>query len=292
MYYVVFPILWLFSLLPFWVLYGISDFFFVFVFYVFRYRRDVVQKNLETAFPEKTEKERLKIEKQFYHNLIDTFLESIKFITISEKQLEKRSKGDFEQINAFIGEGKNIHIMAGHQFNWEFANLLYAKNLKIPFVGIYMQISNKILNRIFYNFRKRYGTVLISAQDFKNKMHSVFSGQYMLALAADQNPGSPENAYWMHFFGKPAPFVTGPSKGAVKYNTAVVLVGFYKIKRGHYHFKSQVLAEDASTFTPESLTIVYKKALEKIISDDPANYLWSHRRWKWVWKQEYGHIID
>ena len=68
-------------------------------------------KNLLIAFPEKTEKERLKIAKQFYHNLIDTFLESIKFITISKKQIEKRSTADFEMVNDLTDKGYNVNFI-------------------------------------------------------------------------------------------------------------------------------------------------------------------------------------
>ncbi|HEX7846411.1 MAG TPA: lysophospholipid acyltransferase family protein [Chitinophagaceae bacterium] len=291
MYYLVRGLLYGISLLPFGILYLFSDLFYIIVYYLLKYRRGIVMQNLAIAFPEKTASERKKIARQFYRNLIDTFIESIKFISISEKQLEKRSSGDFEMINGLIAKGKNIHLMAAHQFNWEFANLLYARKLSIPFVGVYMPISNKIINRLFYTFRKKYGTVLISKDDFKNKRHEVFAKQYILALAADQNPGLPGNAYWMNFFEKPAPFVTGPAKGAVKNNTAVVFVGFQKIKRGHYHFTNSLLTENGADHSPEELTKMYRDALEKLIRDDPANYLWSHRRWRWDWKEEYGPIL-
>ena len=246
--------------------------------------------NLAIAFPEKTDKERIEIAKKFYHNFIDTIVESIKFISISKQQILKRSSSDFNVINKLTDKGYNVHLMAGHQFNWEFGNALAAIQLNAPFIGIYMPISNKALNRIFFNFRKRYGTILISATEFKNNVHPAFSKQYSFGLAADQNPGHPANAYWMRFFGKPTPFVTGPAKGAVKNNTAVVMVGFHKIKRGYYHFSAKLLTENGSSFSPEALTIMYRDALEEIIRKDPSNYLWSHRRWKYEWKPEYGDI--
>jgi len=293
MYYVVYGFLWLISLLPFRVIYFISDGIYYLLFYVFKYRKDVVMKNLAIAFPEKTPRERTVIAKKFYHNLIDTFLESLKFISISKKQILKRSTSEFDQINHLLARGYNVHIMAGHQFNWEYANALASISLSAPFVGVYMPIANKAMNRIFYNFRKRYGTVMISATEFKNNSnHPAFSEQYTLGLAADQNPGDPSNAYWMNFFGRPAPFVTGPAKGAVKNNTAVVMVGFHKIKRGYYHFSVKLLAENGASFTPEKLTVMYKNVLEEIIRADPSNYLWSHRRWKYDWKPEYGQIIE
>ena len=287
MYYIIYPLLYLVSLLPFFILYGISDFFAFLLYHVIQYRRDVVFSNLAIAFPEKTGEERKKIAKKFYRYFTDTMIESLKFISISKKQLLKRSTGSFNIINELIDKGCSINLMAAHQFNWEYANLLYALNLQIPFVGIYMPIKNKIFNKIFFDIRCRYGTVLISAHDFKNKMHDVFKNQYMLGLAADQNPGAAASGYWMNFFGKPTPFVTGPEKGAVKNNAAVVYVGFKKIKRGCYHFETTLLTGQSGNTKTGELTCMYRDALEKTIREDPANYLWSHRRFKFEWKEEY-----
>lgn len=291
MYYIVYGFLYAFSLLPFWVLFLFSDFIYFILYYVTGYRKELVASNLLIAFPEKTEEERKKIAKQFYLNFTDTIVETIKMISISKKELERRSHPDFQYVNELIEKGRNVHMMAGHQFNWEFAQLLYAINLKAPFVGIYMPVNSAIFDRISFKFRQRYGTILISAKDFKNKMHTVFSRQYILALAADQNPGHPATAYWMNFFGKPAPFVKGPGKGAVKNNTAVVFVAFEKPKRGHYSFKVIPITENGALHTPEELTLRYKDVLEETIRKNPSNYLWSHRRWRHEWKEGYSEIL-
>ncbi len=162
--------------------------------------KNLLLNNLLIAFPEKPIEERKKIARQFYLNFTDTFIESIKMISISKAEVLRRSHCDFELINSLVDKGNNIHIMVGHQFNWEFANLAYAMHLRIPFVGIYMPVNNAILDRIFLKVRSRYGTIMISVKDFRNKMHTVFSNQYLLALAADQNPGNPTTAYWLNFF--------------------------------------------------------------------------------------------
>jgi Kdo2-lipid IVA lauroyltransferase/acyltransferase len=120
----------------------------------------------------------------------------------------------------------------------------------------------------------------------------VFNNQYLLALAADQNPGAPEFAYWTNFFGRPTPFVTGPAKGAVKNNTAVVMVGFQKIRRGYYNFECNVIAPNGADYTPQQLTVLYKNALENVIKKDPSNYLWSHRRWKYTWNENCNSIVN
>ncbi len=287
MYYIIYPLLYLFSLLPFFILYGISDLFSFLLCHVIKYRKEVVLNNLRIAFPEKTEIERIQIARKFYTYFTDTFIESLKFISISKKQLLKRTTGDFDLINELIEKGYNINLMAGHQFNWEYANLIYSINLKIPFVGIYIPITNKAIGKIFFDIRCRYGTIMVGANEFKNRMHDVFTKQYLMALAADQNPGVPKTAFWLNFFGHPTPFVTGPEKGARKHNAAVVYVGFKKVKRGHYSFKANLLCEKGATTKEGELTNLYRDILEKTIKEDPANYLWSHRRFKFEWNDSY-----
>lgn len=291
MYYVVFGLLYLFSLLPLRVLYLFSSFAYFIIYYIVGYRKEVVMGNLQIAFPEKSLEERKAIAKKFYLNFTDTFIETIKMISISKKEVQKRGDCEFEYLNELVAKGRNIHVLVAHQFNWEFANLVYAMNLNIKFVGVYAPIGNKIFDKIFYNFRERYGTILISARDFTKKMHQFFAEQYMLGLAADQNPSNPANAYWLNFFGRPAPFVKGPGKGAVKYNTAVVFVAFEKVKRGYYKFRMIPIVENGSEHTAEEMTIKYRDILEQTIRKEPSNYLWSHRRWRHEWKESYGEII-
>ena len=291
MYYIIYPLLWLISLLPFRVLYVLSDAIYFLVFHVFAYRKAVVLSNLRIAFPDKTDAERIVIAKQFYHNMIDTFVESIKFITLSKKQALQRSSANFDVLDQALSSGKPVFILGCHQFNWEYVNVLYPLHLNVPFIGVYMPIANRAFDRIFYDFRKRYGTVLVPATQFKNQREELLKGQYVLALAADQNPGHPANAFWLQFFGKPAPFVTGPAKGATKADAIVVMAEMQRLKRGHYHFAMRILTESANSFEPAQLAALYRNELERVIRQDPANYLWSHRRWKYEWKAEYGELM-
>jgi KDO2-lipid IV(A) lauroyltransferase len=287
MYRIIYSLLYLISLLPFFILYGISDFAYFIFYRVIGYRKETVLKNLAIAFPEKTNTERKKIARQFYKNLIDTFIETIKMLSISEKEFNKRAMINLDECNALAKKGLNIQFQSGHQMNWEYVNWIVAKNLKIPFIGVYMKIQNEALDRIFYKQREKYGTVLVAAHEFKTRMHKVFTEQYSLALAADQNPGAPEHAYWMYFFSKPASFVTGPDKGARRNRSAVVFVKFIKVKRGFYRFDPTVVTEDSTTLKEGELTLLYRDFLEETIREHPDNYLWSHKRWKWEYKKEY-----
>lgn len=287
MYYIIYGFLYLVSLLPFFILYRISDFAYFLIYYVIGYRKDVVMKNLSIAFPEKSIEEKTRIAKKFYKNLTDTFIETIKLFSISKREFNKRAIMNLDACNALAAKGKSLQFSCGHQMNWEYGNWVMSQNMNIPWVGVYMKINNKALDRIFINLRSKKGTVLVAAQEFKVRMHKVFGKPYSLGLAADQNPGAPASAYWLYFFSKAAPFVPGPDKGAIKTNAAVVFAKFVKTKRGYYEFIPTIITEDGASLKEGELTLLYRDYLEATIRETPDNYLWSHNRWKWDYQAEY-----
>ncbi len=289
MYFIIYGFLYLLSLLPFPVIYLLSDFIYFLLYYVFGYRKETVTKNLRIAFPEKTDAEIKKITKRVFHNLTDTFIEIIKFISMSDKTFEKRCQGDFSVIDELINKGKNVQLHAGHQFNWEYGSLFMSKAIKtIQSYAIYMPIKNKSMDRLFLKIRERYGTIFIKATEFRTKREEIFKERFAFFLAADQNPGDPTNAYWQNYFSKPAPFITGPEVGGIKNDTAIVFVRSKIIKRGHYVLECTVCCENAATTSRGEITRAFRDFLEKIIIEEPHNYLWTHRRWKWDYKDEYS----
>jgi KDO2-lipid IV(A) lauroyltransferase len=288
MYFVVYGFFYLFSLLPLPVLYVFSDAIYFFLFYVFGYRRRVVKANLMIAFPEKSEAEIRKISKQVYHNLTDTFMEIIKLISMSEKTFNKRCKGDFSIIEDLVKKGKSVQLHTGHQFNWEFGSLLMSKEIKSsPTYAIYMPIKNTAVERLFLKIRQKYGTIFIKATEFREKRDRIFSERFVIFLAADQNPGNPNSAYWLNYFNKPAPFITGPEAGAIKNDTAVVFVRSRIPKRGHYILECTLYCENAAKTSQGEITLAFRNFLESVIKEEPHNYLWTHRRWKWDYNESY-----
>jgi KDO2-lipid IV(A) lauroyltransferase len=291
MYYIIYPIFYMLSLLPWRVLYFISDGLYGLIYYVFGYRRKVVMSNLLIAFPEKTEEERTRFAKDFYHNFIDTFIETIKLISLSDKEFDKRCSLDAGELNELFAKGVNAQVFTGHFFNYEFANLAFARYAKIPLVFVYMPLGNKAFNKIIVDIRKRYGSILLSATEFKHKFKEMVPDHYALGLAADQSPGSPDNAYWLPFFNKMTPFIPGPEKGAKKNNMPCIFGHFYKEKRGYFKFELEIMTMTPNEFEPGHITKLYVDHLEKAIRRKPANYLWSHRRWKREYNEEkYGHL--
>jgi len=260
------------------------------LFYVVKYRRDIVHNNLLHAFPEKSEKERYRIAKKFYHNLVDSFIETIKMMSSSQSYLEKRFKGNWEVINNCKSNGRKMQLHLGHNFNWEWGNAVGAKRLDYPFIGAYMPLKNKIFEKLFYNLRSRYGTLLVRATNMRTDMLKYRNTQYMLGLVADQNPGHPGSGLWFNFLNRPTPFLSKPAKNAITNECTVVFGFIHKKKRGYYEVVFTLIEENAANSSMEEITRKFVRYMENVIRTYPDMWLWSHRRWKHVWKEEYGEV--
>jgi KDO2-lipid IV(A) lauroyltransferase len=147
------------------------------------------------------------------------------------------------------------------------------------------------MDRLFRKIRSKTGSVLLPATEMRTAMLPWRDKQYLLALVADQNPGVPSKGYWVNFFGKPTPFVSGPEKGARANDAAVVFINFTKTKRGHYVAHPQLATLEPKSLPEKELTKIYNQYLERVIRVNPEMWLWSHRRWKHEWKPEYGDVI-
>jgi len=154
-----------------------------------------------------------------------------------------------------------------------------------------MPISNKIVDKIFMKVRSKTGGVMLPATGMRNAIIPYRSSTYMLALVADQNPGTPANAFWFNFFGKATPFVRAPESGARRGNIPVLFVKIIKERRGYYEIFFEMLEENPGTLKEGELTKKYVDRLEDFISEYPEMWLWSHRRWKWDWKEGYNPVI-
>ena len=268
-----------------------SDGVYFLLYYVIGYRKEVVMSNLLIAFPEKSEDERTIIAKEFYHNFLDTFIETLKFLSLSDKAFSKRLTGNFELLHELYGTGKNVHLHSGHFFNWEYMNWGIARNNPYPLIAVYAPISSKVFEKIILKMRGRYNPILVSTEEFKHKFHDLSKKRYALALIADQNPGIVQRAYWVPFFSKLTGFVTGPEKSARINDAVVVFAHFYKVKRGYYNVNFEVFTTTPRELLRGEITKAYVAHLERSIRSKPSNYLWSHRRWKWDFKEEYRKLV-
>ena len=285
MFYLVYGFFFLFSLLPFWLIYLLSDGISFLLYHIIRYRREVVKNNLLIAFPEKTEEERRKIERDFYTRFTDNWLEFIKLISISKKELNKRFTGNYDVLDNLYKAGLNVQVHLGHYFNWEYANVAYGMNVSYPLVVVYKPIRNRLIDRIFYKVRTRFGSLLIAANNFRQEFAPFAKARFALVLVADQSE-FPEKAYWTPFFGKMATYVTGPERMAKANNAAIAMGKFKRTKRGYYHADVVLLSTEPKSLPAGEITKQMTAFIEAGIREQPANYLWSHRRWKWAFDEK------
>jgi KDO2-lipid IV(A) lauroyltransferase len=286
MYYLVYGLLYLLSLLPMWFLYGFSDCVAFLLYAVIRYRRRVVLSNLTIAFPERSAREKQRIARRFYRNFTDNFIETIKLLSASEKFLEKRLVIDNpELLDYYYDQGRKLQVHLGHCFNWEIGNLAMAMRTRYTFIVAYMPVENKTFERLFLKLRGKTGSVLLPATRMSKTIIPYRHQQYMLVLVADQAPGGPDNSYWLNFFNRPTAFIKGPERGARIADIPAVFARFYKLRRGYYRVELTTIAEHPAALPEGELTRRYRTLLEEAIRKQPDGWLWSHKRWKFAWKE-------
>ena len=157
MYYIVFGFFYVLSLLPMRILYILSDGIYLLVYYLIGYRKKIVMQNLEIAFPEKSNSDRVKIAKAFYHNLLDSFIETIKLVSASRRFLEKRITANWEVLDPLFKNGKSCQLHLGHTFNWEWGHHVLGSHTKYQVLVVYMPLSNAVMERLMYHLRVRHG---------------------------------------------------------------------------------------------------------------------------------------
>jgi KDO2-lipid IV(A) lauroyltransferase len=287
MYYIIFPLLYIISLLPFFILYGIADFFFVIIYFIAGYRKEVVMENLRNAFPEKSEKELKLIARRFYRNFMDNWIETIKLLSMSKKALNKRISGNFEVFHKLYAQNKSVQVNLAHFFNWEIMTLYTGINQPYTFLTVYLPQNNQIMNRLLLYMRGRWGNPQLPVTEMARAIMPWRKKQYLLALGADQSPPHADDGYWLYFMNRPTVFLKGSEKFARVQNIPVVMMTTTRPKRGHYHFDYFLLAEEPKSLPDGELIRRYVRHVEDNIRLQPELYLWSHRRWKHSWKPEY-----
>jgi len=282
LYYLALPFVYLVSLLPFSLLYLLSDGIYFLLYYVSGYRKKVVEENLRNAFPDKSEKEIKKICREFYRYLCDLFLETFKTLTISKGKMVKHCSFHPDTVALFdrlAADKKSAILVMGHKGNWEWAGNTFSILCSQQLYVIYHPLANPHFNNLIYKMRTRFGTRLIAMQDTFRDMLAHRNEVNATAFIADQTP-HPQAAHWMTFLQQDTPVFKGTEKIAQKMNQPVVYVSVQRIKRGYYTVMAELLFPQPAGTEDGEITVAHTKKLEEDIIAQPATWLWSHRRWK------------
>lgn len=267
---------------PFWLLYRFSDLLYLIIRFVVKYRFKVITQNLKNAFPEKSVKEIATIRNRFYRHFCDMFFESLKMYSMTQKQMDKHIllKGH-KKTEEYFDQGKSIIVLASHYNNWEWCSSAQSKAKHLVLM-IYNPIrGNFAMEKFLLHSREKWGGKCVPVyQTARSILSYNKKGQLTVAwLAADQTP--PANSdFWTIFLNQETPFFSGPEKIAHRTNQPILFQHVKKTGRGKYEAEYTVLCENPREIEQKDILLAYIRKTEEIIREEPAYYLWSHRRWK------------
>ncbi|MEZ5174503.1 MAG: lysophospholipid acyltransferase family protein [Bacteroidia bacterium] len=279
--YPILGLVYLLSILPMPVLYGISSIIYLLLYRTFAYRVKVVRNNLRNSFPEKSDAELRLIEKRFYKHLSDIFVETIKSFTISPAQLKKRMKVlNADLLEKYYHKNQKVIAVTGHIGNWEWAAITLPFQSSHDAQGVYLPIKDPVFNRAMIRSRSRFGIDLLLASDMRNEMEKRKDVLSITGFIADQSPSNPDKGEWVTFLNQDTCVAKGTERYARIYDAAVLFGMIKKVKRGYYTLEYRLISDQAAVSAEGEITARHTAVLEELIKAQPEYWLWSHKRWK------------
>lgn len=281
-YLLLYPLLYIISILPFKLLYALSDFLYLIIYRVFGYRKNVVRDNLKLVYPDKSEKELKQITKLFYHHLCDMMVESIKSITISAETMRAHfTFKNIELIKELEAKNRSIVLMCAHYGSWEWIFILQTY-VSHKGYAVYKKLSNPYFDKLFKRVRAKYNSHLITTkQTIPTLIKSKQNGELTInGFVSDQSPRLSKTHHWGSFMGIDIPVFTGAEMLAKKLDMSVVFFKVKRLKRGYYETTFELMAENPMEYPDYEITDDFLKRVEKQIHEAPQYYLWTHKRWK------------
>jgi KDO2-lipid IV(A) lauroyltransferase len=284
LFYLVYGIIYLLSLLPLWVHYLFSDLIYVVVYHLLHYRVDMVRKHLADSFPEKSEAERREIEKGFYGWFCDYLVETLKLLTMSKRQLRRRMvfRGT-ELIDQTVADGQSCAVYLGHYCNWEWVTSLPLWVSPEAQCGqIYHALENAIFDRLFLKLRQRMGAVCIPMAETLRRIvkYRQEGREVVIGYISDQTPFWNNIHHWLDFLNHDTPVLTGTERLARQTGHAVFYLDVRCVRRGYYEAEFKLITRDPKAMKEFEITDSYFRQLEESIRRAPQYYLWTHNRWK------------
>lgn len=304
LYNIIYGIFYLVSKLPYRALYVISDIANLVLYHIVRYRRDIVRRNITSAFPEKSLEECISIERGFYKWFCDYFVETVKLMSVSRQELLSRIEfRGIDKIEECFDRGQTCAGILGHYGNWELlsATGLVIKKHPEAIIGlIYHPLRSQLFDRLFINMRQSMGGVCVPKKDILRYLVSFRSQNLMnlFGYIADQAPRYRNIHLWLPFLNHDTPVFTGAERIMRKMNNAVFYIDVERPERGKYIYTFKLMTDKPGEMPEFEITKKFFVMLEQTIRREPRFYLWSHNRWKRTreefdkeFKIENGHVV-
>lgn len=271
----------LLSKMPLGFLYLIADFFYVLVYHVFGYRKKVVRENLSNSFPEKSLEEIIAIEKTFFRYLTCLIVEVIKMDSISAEELQKRVRfKNTDLVEAYLKNNESVLFCSSHYGNYEWVCMAIGMSFSGEHYPIYKPLSNSYFDNWFLKMRSRYGNHMVSMRQTIRTIQSTKDRPTMFTFGSDQSPSKDDMKYWTMLLNQPAAIQMGVEKIAMKTNRPVFYLKTSYVKRGYYEVDCVPICLTPKETAEFDITEAHTRFLEDFIKEEPAYWLWSHRRWK------------
>ena len=270
------------SIQPYWLLYLKSDLCYFLVYHIARYRRKVVRENLLRSFPEKEAKEIKTIEKHFYRNLCDLFVEAPKMLKTGPDGYRKRlTYVNPELITQLEEQHKNIFYAIPHSGNWEWFGKTIPLLSHHNGLAVYKRVENPVFEQLMMYMRTK-GIVLemVESNSVLRRLVQLRDSLNAVLMMADQTPHGLATDYWTEFLHQDTCWFTGIERIAKKLDYAIVFVSMKRQGRGRYEITFEVITDNPKEMKDGEIMEKYVRCVERFIQDNPDNWLWSHRRWK------------
>ncbi|MFK7810085.1 MAG: lysophospholipid acyltransferase family protein [Saprospiraceae bacterium] len=270
-----------FTLLPFRVLYWISNGLQFLFFYVIKYRYSIIKSNLEKSFPRQSEQNIQQLMWAFYQNLSDIFLEGIKGLSMSKMELIKRYRFvNPEVLENYYNQKQSIIILASHYGNWEWGARAIGYQIKHHTIGIAAPVKNQFVHDYLKSVRDSENVTTVEMKQTPRAFVQYKEQTAAFVFIMDQSPRNTRGAHWVNFLNQETACLQGADYYARRMNYPVFFAVQKRISRGYYEVELQLLERQSSQLPEEAITKRYMKKLEEIVLQKPENWLWSHRRWK------------
>jgi KDO2-lipid IV(A) lauroyltransferase len=284
------------GLLPRWFLYYVlAEVLYFLLYRVARYRVGVVRGNLAASFPEKSEKELRSIERAFYHNLSEYFVDAIDLASITERGLVERCPWPAENRAELIRQtaGRNWVTLLAHYGSWELMSTFGFARDASAMVSAYRPVKNRALDLYYYKVRNHPPRLnSVPSNDiirfYMAHRDGIDGSSLCVALIADQNPPFDAQSKWVRFLNHPTVFFHGGEKIARKFSLPVYFMHVRKRGRGLWEQSFELMWDGTSPISEHEITDMYARMLEEEIRRAPELWLWSHRRWKYRPDGEYA----
>lgn len=279
----------IFRILPFRILYILSDGMAFTLFYIIPYRKRMILKNMAICFPEKSPEEIKILCREFYRNLSDVVIETFKGFTLTGPQIARRYKvlpnEDLEQL---YNEGKSVMGLIAHQGNWEWIPHGLGLTFRHHITAVYKRVKQPYVNDYMVNSRSRFDVILRETKEIADYLSALPKDEiFMLMLIADQRPADPNKSYWTKFLNRDTAFFYGPQKYMQEYQLPAFFFNIRRVKRGFYEIDAITLTKYPDSLEEGEIIEIFRDEVEKEVRRRPADWLWSHNRWKHA-KPEYA----